>query len=104
MNFSDKEKKRLKETYGPWALVTGATSGIGLELATLLAQAGFHLVLNARGPERLTTLQAEWTAHYGIQVKIVPADGATAEVVAQVLAVTPDLEVGLFVASAGFGT
>ncbi len=46
MKLSPKEKDRLKNTYGEWAVVTGGSSGIGLELATQLADAGFNLVIN----------------------------------------------------------
>jgi uncharacterized protein len=40
MKLSQPEQRRLREKYGPWAVVTGASSGIGHELAELLAQAG----------------------------------------------------------------
>jgi hypothetical protein len=51
MILSANEQNRLCQRYGPWALVTGASSGIGLELATLLAEAGFKLVITARNGE-----------------------------------------------------
>jgi NADPH:quinone reductase-like Zn-dependent oxidoreductase len=50
MTLSSTEQNRLRQHYGPWAVITGASSGIGLELATQLAQAGFNLVINARSP------------------------------------------------------
>ena len=47
MLLSPGEKKRLYTQFGPCALVTGASSGIGKELAEKLASAGFDLIINA---------------------------------------------------------
>lgn len=46
MRLSNNEKQRLKTKYGEWAIITGASSGIGLELATQLASAGFGTTIN----------------------------------------------------------
>ncbi len=51
MKFTPKEKERLFIKYGPCALVTGASSGIGLETSQRLAEAGFKLVMIARNEE-----------------------------------------------------
>jgi NADP-dependent 3-hydroxy acid dehydrogenase YdfG len=58
MQLSNAEKNRLKSNYGPWALVTGASSGIGRELATQLASSGLNLALNARSQAELERLAA----------------------------------------------
>lgn len=104
MNLSKAEKKRLREKYGPWALVTGASSGIGLELAGQLAAAGLNLVLNARHPGKLEKAGQDLTHRYGIGVRVVAADLAEPGGVAHLLQATTGIEVGLLVASAGFGT
>jgi short-subunit dehydrogenase len=104
MNLSNAEKRRLREKYGPWALVTGASSDIGLELAGQLAAAGLNLVLSARSLEKLEKAGQDLTRRYGIQVRVAAADLAEPEGVAQLLQETAGIEVGLLVVSAGFGT
>ena|SRR5690348_13361315 len=53
--------------FGPWALVTGASSGIGREFARQLAANGLNLVLAARRLAALSELGQELTAQHGIQ-------------------------------------
>ena len=58
----------------PAALVTGASSGIGLELATLLARGGYDLVLVARRRERLEEIARAFGEEFGVAVTILPRD------------------------------
>ena len=92
------------DRYGPWAVVTGATGGIGRALATQLAQAGFDIVLVARRGAALDALAAELTVRHSIRTRIVAVDLATPAGCATVREQTADLDVGLLVANAGYGT
>lgn len=104
MTLSQAEKTRLKERYGPWAVVTGASSGIGRELTERLAESGLNVVINARGATELAALEARLTADYPVSVITVAADLSEATGVQRVLDATQSLAVGLLVASAGYGT
>jgi uncharacterized protein len=90
---------------GKWALVTGASAGIGTELAKQLAEAGANLVLTARRRDRLEGLASELTAKNGIRVEIVPADLGRPEAPGEIYAFTASkaVEVDLLVNNAGFG-
>lgn len=97
-------QQRWRENYGPWALVTGASDGIGLEIARSLARRGLNLVLVARRGNVLSNLAAELTALHGVQTRTIAADLARNTEVQRVNSETADLDVGLLVEAAGFGT
>ena len=87
--------------FGPWAVVTGASSGIGEAFARQLAAKGTHLVLVARREDRLQRLAAELGKAHGIETRIVPVDLARDDFLPVVERATHDLEVGLLVNNAG---
>lgn len=101
--LSTRQNERLKKHYGPWAIVTGATSGIGLELAQLLAAAGLHLIICGRDTTRLAHAQQQLSRH-GITVRAITADLSGTDGVAQVIAAAESLDVGLLINNAGYGT
>lgn len=98
------EQYRLRERYGPWAVVTGASDGIGREIAIRLAEAGINLVLAARRKAVLDALAGELEQTHGIQALAVASDLASPAGVEALIGQTHELDVGLLVASAGFGT
>ena len=87
--------------FGPWAVVTGASSGIGEAFARQLAAKGTHLVLVARRADRLRALADELHERHGIETRIVPVDLAGEGFLPVVERATHDLEVGLLVNNAG---
>ncbi|KAK9470796.1 uncharacterized protein V1510DRAFT_439400 [Dipodascopsis tothii] len=62
---------------GSWAVVTGASDGIGKEFATQLAKAGFSVVLVSRTKAKLDALATEIESKYGVSTEVVPFDFAT---------------------------
>ncbi len=94
----------LKSRYGPWAIVTGASSGIGEAFATELAASGINVVLVARNEAALTNLESILRKAHSVQVRVIAADLSEGLGVNKVIESTKDLEVGLLVASAGFGS
>jgi hypothetical protein len=96
--------QQWRDRYGPWAVVTGASDGIGLEIARELAARRLNLVLVARRGDVLQRLAAELERTAGVETRVIIADLAEAAAVDEVIRRTADVPVGLLVASAGFGT
>lgn len=90
--------------YGNWAVVTGASDGIGDAIAHHLAAQGLNLVLVARRQERLVALAQELMRQHGIQTLVLALDLLQSEAIESLCLATQDLDVGLLVAAAGFGT
>jgi uncharacterized protein len=88
----------VKDRYGPWALVAGASDGIGASFAGLLAAHGLNLVLVARRTSLLETLADSLTHQHGVAARTVAADLASRDGLSVALEST--VEVGLLVCNA----
>ena len=66
--------EKFLQSYGPWALVAGASEGLGAAYAEALARRGLNLVLVARRLELLQALAARLTEQCGINVRCLPLD------------------------------
>lgn len=98
------EANRLLTRYGPWAVVTGASEGIGEAFGRELAAAGFHLVIVARREQKLAALARELQERHRVEVRVAAIDLSQPPGVEALLAAVAGLDVGLAVAAAGFGT
>jgi len=92
-----------KKRFGPWALVTGASSGIGKEFARQIAASGINVVLVARREGLLKEAGVEFSKRYGVEHRVVVLDVSREDFIGQLTSVTDDLDIGLVVSNAGTG-
>jgi len=93
----------LSERYGAWALVTGASAGIGEAFARALAGRGISCVLCARRRERLDVLARELEARHNVETRVLDVDLSEPDGAQRLLAAVSDLPVAILVSNAGFG-
>src|SRR3974390_1811666 len=86
-----------------WALITGASAGIGRELAELFAGAGFNLVLVARNGARLKELGDKLKGRFKIECLVLPSDLAQPGAAADLLKGVGSREISVLANNAGFG-
>ena len=104
MKLSNDEIARLKSKYGEWAIITGASSGIGLELAIQLATAGFNLIINSRHLDKLQEVEKRLELLSKIEIKIIASDVSEDKGVDKIIQASQGLNIGLLIVSAGYGT
>src|ERR1700753_4008353 len=92
------------KSYGPWAVIAGASEGVGVSFAHQLAQAGINIVLVSRQQPLLEKLAQEISAANGVQARVLPLDLTSADVLERIQQVTADVDVGLVVFNAAAST
>lgn len=95
----------IAEWRGKWALVTGASAGIGVALARELAAGGTNLVLTARRKDRLEELAKELSIKHGVMAEVFAADLADPGTPKEIFSFTQyrGFEIDLLINNAGFG-
>jgi hypothetical protein len=92
-----------KKRFGPWALVTGASSGIGSEFARQIAASGINVVLVARREALLDAVGKGIAKDFKVQFRAVVADLSQSGFLENIAKATDDLDIGLVVSNAGTG-
>jgi short-subunit dehydrogenase len=99
--MTDESRARFCERYGRFAIVAGASEGLGQSLAEELAARGLDLLLIARNDVRLGEIAATIGAQHGVEVRTLSLDLTDADAAERILAAADGLEVGLLVYNAG---
>ena len=89
------------DRYGPWALVVGASDGVGAAYARAMADRGLDVVLLARRQGLLDEVAAAIRADTGVDARTVAVDLVADDAMATIIAATADLDVGMVMYNAG---
>lgn len=95
-------KKCSPDTYGKWALITGASEGIGKGFAAACAERGFNLVMIARRQVLLESSAQQMRDQYGVEVKTLSVDLTEIESIDVIKSFCADLEVGMLINNAAY--
>ena len=90
-----------KQRFGPWALVTGASSGIGKEFARQIAAAGINLLLVASREALLQEVGRSIGADFKVDYRALAMDLSQEGFIERLTRDTNDLDIGLVVSNAG---
>src|SRR5216683_3500251 len=90
-----------KQRFGPWALVTGASSGIGKEFARRIGAAGINLVLVARREALLQEVGRSIAADFKVDYRALAMDLSQEGFIERLTRDTNDLDIGLVVSNEG---
>ena len=92
-----------KNKFGPWAIITGASSGIGKGFARQLASDGLNVILVARRVSLLEEIGRQLAKEFGIEYRAIEADLADESAIKKITEITNDLDICLLVSNAGTG-
>jgi len=101
MRAAPSTEPSLKSRYGPWAVIAGASEGLGAEFARHLAAAGINCVLIARRGQVLAQFAEELSKDYGIEAIGATIDLAEPSATERMLAAVGERQIGLFIYNAG---
>ena len=92
------------KSYGPWAIIAGASEGVGVSFVRQLSEAGINLVLIARQKALLEQAARDVSTESSAQVRVLALDLTRTDVLDRIREVTDDVEVGLVVFNAAAST
>ena len=87
--------------YGPWALITGASRGLGAEFARQCAEHGLNVILLATNEQLLKALAESIKQTYAVEVKTIALDLSREDILREITPITDSLEIGLLINNAG---
>lgn len=91
MNYKE---LNFREKYGEWAIILGATEGIGKAFAEAVADSGMSVVLVGRREQMLNELGESIKARFGVDYRVICADFAQPDAAEKVIAAADDLDIG----------
>lgn len=95
------KQSKFQQKYGSWAVITGASAGIGEEFARQLAERGLNLVLIARREAKLKAIANQLHQQFNVNVRVAPADLSQPTFMESIRPHLKDLQIGLLVNNAG---
>lgn len=104
MKISNSTIERLKSKYDKWVLITGATSGIGKELALKFGEVGFNLIITGRRENELNRLATYLFDEYNAESIPISGDLSYDSDIKSLFAEISHLDIGVAILNAGFGT
>jgi len=102
--YLEKKKNILQTKFcGSWAIITGASSGLGVEFAKQIAATGINVILTARREDRLKQLADELSKKYGVATRVITADLGTQNGYEKLITGVQDLQISILINNAGMG-
>ena len=94
------ESEKIRRRYGPWALVAGASEGLGAAFAHAAAARGLHVVLVARRSEALEQVADQIRKQHGVETRPILDDISNPKTPERIVSDVSDLEIGMLISNA----